>query len=383
MNPRLFTFRKFARARSVPTESERAQDSLFGAYSYRRTGTHFAGVCASGAVVAAAWLGLATLAGAQEFKLTFADQNSPTGWGPAHALYPWVKQVEEATKGRLKIDVYPSQTLIKGVDMWKGVRSGIADIGWCVQGYWPEQTPLSDVMSLPFLPIPSAEKGSEALWKLYEKFPAIQKEYSDITPLVLYTASPSMLLTNKKQVKTLDDLKGLKVRVLGGPPTEMAKALGTVPTLIPMPDMYQALDKGVVDAGLLPWEAIHGFRLYEVGKYYTEAPFYTAYFSVCANKQKIASLPKEVRDQIMSVSGAVGAKFWGRSFFDTAEQGVIEKVKAGNYDLQRYPVPADELARWRKLAGEPVWDEWVNKMEAKGHREARDILNAALEFLKN
>jgi len=95
--------------------------------------------------------------------------------GPSHALQPWVKQVEEATKGRVKIEVYPSQTLIKGVDMWKGIRSGIADIGWCVQGYWPEQTPLSDVMSLPFLPISSAEKGSEALWKLYEKFPRCRK----------------------------------------------------------------------------------------------------------------------------------------------------------------------------------------------------------------
>src|SRR5262249_47579626 len=112
--------------------------------------------------VAAAALAFVALAQAQEFKLTFADQNSPTGWGPAHALYPWAKQIEEATKNRVKVEVYPSQTLIKGVDMWKGVRSGIADIGWCVQGYWPEQTPVSDVMSLPFLPISSAEKGSEA-----------------------------------------------------------------------------------------------------------------------------------------------------------------------------------------------------------------------------
>jgi len=103
-----------------------------------------------------------TNAAAQEIKPTLADQNSPTGWGPSHALQPWVKQVEETTKGRVKIEVYPSQTLIKGVGMWKGVRGGIADIGWCVQGYWPEQTPLSDVISLPFLPVSSAEKGSEA-----------------------------------------------------------------------------------------------------------------------------------------------------------------------------------------------------------------------------
>ena len=120
---------------------------------------------------AAVALALTAPASAQEIKLTFADQNSPPGWGPSHALTPWVKQVEEAAKGRVKIEVFPSQTLIKGIDMWKGIRSGIADIGWCVQGYWPEQTPLSDVMSLPFMPITTAEKGSEVLWKLYEKFP--------------------------------------------------------------------------------------------------------------------------------------------------------------------------------------------------------------------
>jgi TRAP-type C4-dicarboxylate transport system substrate-binding protein len=330
----------------------------------------------------AAAIAAAGPAPAQEIKLTFADQNSPAGWGPSHALQPWVKQVEEATKGRVKIEVYPSQTLIKGIDMWKGIRSGIADIGWCVQGYWPEQTPLSDVVSLPFLPIATAEKGSEALWKLYEKFPGIQKEFNDIQPLVLYTGSPN-LLVSKKPVKTADDFKGLKLRVLGGPPTEMAKAMGAVPTLIPMPDVYQSLDKGVVDGAAAPWEAVHGFRLYEVARSYTIAPFYVAYFSVCANKQRWQTLPKDVRDAIMSVSGAAGAKFWGKNFFDTAEQGVIASAKAGNYELDRYTVPPDEVARWTKIAGEPIWNEWVKKMEGKGHRDARDILTTALDLLKN
>ena len=251
-----------------------------------------------------------------------------------------------------------------------------------MQGYWPEQTPLSDVVSLPFLPISSAEKGSEALWKLYEKFPAVQKEYSEIEPLVLYTSSPN-LLVSKRQVKTLDEFKGLKFRVLGGPPTEMAKVLGAVPTLIPMPDVYQSLDKGVVDGAAAPWEAVQAFRLYEVARNYTIAPFYVAYFSLCANKQKWQSLPQDVRGAIMTVSGLTGAKFWGRNFFDTAEQGVIERAKAGNYELNRYTVPPDELARWTKLAGEPIWNEWVKKMEGKGHGNAREILNTALDLLKN
>ncbi|MCC6779125.1 MAG: TRAP transporter substrate-binding protein [Hyphomicrobiales bacterium] len=332
---------------------------------------------ASSIVSAATWP-----ASAQQIKLTFADQNSPAGWGPSHATAPWIKQVEEATKGRVKIEYYPSQTLIKGLDMWKGVRSGIADIGWCVQGYWPEQTPLSDVISLPFMPIHSAEKGSEVLWKIYEKYPAVQKEFSEVTPLVLYTSSANLMIS-KRPVKTLEDFKGLKVRSLGGPPTDMAKALGAVPTLIPMPDVYQSLDKGVIDAAVAPWEAIHAFRLYEVAKYYTMAPFHASYFSVCANKQKIDSLPKDVRDQIMSVSGVVGAKFWGKNFFDTAERGALERAKAGNYEINRYEVPPAEVAKWSKLAGEPIREEWLKRMEGKGHRDSKTVLDGTLELLKN
>ena len=126
----------------------------------------------------------------------------------------------------------------------------------------------------------------EALREIF----AVQKEFSEIQPLVLYTSSPNLLVV-KKQVKTLEDLKGLKFRVLGGPPTEMAKALVRGAHAHP-------------DAGRLPIarqgstapprrEAVQGFRLYEVARNYTIAPFYVAYFSVCANKQKWQSLPQD------------------------------------------------------------------------------------------
>ncbi|MEW6450017.1 MAG: TRAP transporter substrate-binding protein [Pseudomonadota bacterium] len=333
-----------------------------------------------GAFIAVA--ALATSAPAQEIKLTLADQNSPTAWGPVHALQPWVKQIEEATKGRVKIEVFPSQTLVKGPDMWRQVRAGVVDIGWCFHGYWADQTPLADVISLPFLPTKTSEQASTVLWQLYEKFPAIQKEFSDVVPLLLYTTSPYFILTTKKPVKTMEDMKGLKIRIPGGPPTEMIKALGAVPAPIPMPDMYQALDKGVVDGMGVPWEAVQGFRLYEVAKYYTMVSTVTPYFSLCANKQKWTSLPKDVRDAIMGVSGEKGAKFWGKNFFDTAEADALAKIKAGNYAMERYEMPAAEVARWQKTAGEPLWEEWVKKMEAKGHKEARDILNTTLDLLK-
>ncbi len=333
----------------------------------------------AGAASALALASTAVLA--QEIKLTFADQNSPQGWGPRNALTPWVKQVEDATKGRLKLQVYPSQTLVRGVDMFKAASAGTIDIGWCVQSYWPDNTPLSDVISLPGLPFKTAEKSSEVLWKLYEKYPAMRAEYKQVLPLALYTATPFFIISPKKIYKTLDDLKGAKIRIVGAPSTEHMKALGGVPTPMPMPDVYQALDKGVIDGAGAPWEAVHAFRLYEVGKFVTIAPLASVYFSICANRAKIESLPADVRQQLMSVSGLAGSKFWGKSFFDTAEAGVYEDLKKAGRQIERYQLPADEAAKWAKQA-EPVHEAWIKRMEDRGHKEAREIFTTMMAMLK-
>ncbi|NWG02630.1 MAG: TRAP transporter substrate-binding protein [Syntrophaceae bacterium] len=319
---------------------------------------------------------------AQVIKLTLADQNPQTGWGPVHALQPWVKKVEDATKGKVKIEVYYSQTLAKGPDIWNAVKSGIADMGWCFHGYWPGMTPLSDVISLPALPFTTGEKGSEILWKLYEKFPEIQKEFQDVKPLMLWTSHPYLLITTKKQVKTLEDIKGLKIRQTGGPPTDQMKALGGVPMLIPMPDNYISMQKGVIDGMGAPWEAIHAFRLYEVVKFYTQVPFPAVYFSMSMNKNKWNSLPKDVQDAIMSVSGLEGSKFWGHNFFDTAKNGVYEKAKETGREIVYYELPPEERAKWLEVGGKPIWRDWVKKMEEKGLTSAQKILDATLELAK-
>ena len=317
---------------------------------------------------------------AKTFTLRFAHQNPESGLSSVNCVDPWLRQVEEATGGQVKIQAFYGQTLAKGKDMWNAVKTGITDIGWCFHGYWPGMTPLSDVISLPALPFRTAEKGSEVMWTLYERFPEIQKEYEDVKVLLFYTSEPYTLITREKPVKAIEDLKGMKIRMTGGPPTDMVRELGGTPMLIPMPDCYISLQKGVIDGMGAPWEAIHVWRFYEVVRHYTDVPFPAVYFSIVMNKNTWNRLPKEVQEGIMSVSGKKGSKFWGRNFFDKMKDLGKEKIQAEGDDGNLYELRSEERQKWIEAGGKPVWAEWVKNMENKGHSRAREILDTTIEL---
>jgi TRAP-type C4-dicarboxylate transport system substrate-binding protein len=320
---------------------------------------------------------------AKTFTLKFADQNSDVGWGPTHATQPWVKQVEKATNGRVKIQIYPNQTLAKGKQNWNATKRGIADLSWNIMPYYGGLTPYADVIMLPGIPFKSAEQGSEIIWKLFENNPAMSKQFAENKVLLIHTSDPFLIISTKKQIKTLEDIKGMKIRVVGGAMVDAMKAIGGTPMFIPMPDNYIAMQKGTVDGVGATWEAIQAFRLHEVGKYVTvNLPLGASYFAIVMNNKTWASLPKDIQDAIMSVSGLKGSKFFGKNFFDSAKAEVPKVAKKGGYDLSVYSLPESERERWIKVAGKPVLDSWVKRMEGKGYSEARNILNQAFELAK-
>lgn len=319
---------------------------------------------------------------AEPITLRLAHQNPDTGWSSANCSDVWSKNIEKASGDKIKIQTYYGQTLAKGKDMWNSVKSGITDIGWCFHGYWPGMTPVADVISLPALPFTTAEKGSEALWKLYEQFPEVKNDFKDVQVLLLYTSDPYSLITTKKPVRTMEDLKGLKVRMTGGPPTDMMTALGGVPMLIAMPDVYLSLQKGVIDGMGAPYEAIQAFRLYEVIEHHLAAVFPAVYFSISMNKAKWNSLPKDVQDAIMSESALKGSKFWGANFFDALKKILMEKITAEGKKINFTELSKEERAKWLEVGGKPIWDKWVKEMEGKGVANAKKILDATLELSK-
>lgn len=337
---------------------------------------------AAAALLAQAF-GLSTYAAAppKPIELSFSHHETTTSYFRNHGLVPWMKRIEEATKGRVKIVEYPSQTLAKQAAAWQATVTGVADIAWTASIFYPGQFPLTDVITLPFLPITSGETGSGVLYQLYAKFPEIQNEYRNVKMLTPHIAGPYFLQTVRKQVKTLEDLKGLKVRTIAGPPTTAMKLLGATPLLIPIPDVYLALQKGVLDGAGTTFNAALEWRYYELIKYYTYVPLYSGASFMVMNLNKWKSLPRDIQEQIGSVTGLDAARQLGKAFRDEVEPSFRERLSKDGYSMTEYTLPKDEINKWIDVAGKPLWQSYIKQLEEK-RLPAQKVLDETLRLLK-
>jgi len=331
-----------------------------------------------------------TTAAGKVIELRFSHHNPPTGWTTVNFLNPWAKKVEEATKGRVKVTMYAAESLAKSTENVQATIGGVADISWTIMGFYAGRYPLSSVMALPFLSLGSGHVNgkvvsgglvnSHIIQELYETVPEIQAEWKDLKVLYLNCTDPYLLMT-KKPVKNLSDLSGLKIRELGGYPSDFWKALGASPLLRGMPEIYDAASKGVIDGANLPWSAVATYKFYEVLKYYTEAPTMASPQMVIMNKDTWNSLPKDIQDQIMSVSGIWGAEFagdtgWGNEVKDLT----LDQMQKAGFKMESVPLDAGELDKWKALGGKPIWDKWVAEMNGKG-LAGQKVLDATLKLL--
>lgn len=319
-----------------------------------------------------------TPAPAQKWELKFGTDDPPAfPW--TISRNEWCKQVEQVTNGRVKITQYDSQTLFKAPDAYSSVVAGVGDLENSTMGYWPGLFPLTEVITLPLIANPSGVINGKVIWRLVQEFPALQKEFNEVKLLGFHTTEPFNLMTTKKAVRTVNDIKGLKIRSLGGPATEMTKALGAVPVTIPMPECYLALQKGTIDGIWGATIAFMGFKHYEVTKYYTHLPSTLSCHPLFINLKTWNSFPPDIQQQIMSVSGEKWAELQGKVNDDIVKSMWDDMKKAGYaFDEVSKPSPQD-LAEFVNVAGKPIWNDWANKWKDKG--PTQDILNRTLKLM--
>jgi len=303
--------------------------------------------------------------------------SSWVGVGHGHhtgVLVPWAKMIEEKSGGRLKVTIYPGGTLGKATDHWDLIKSGIVDMGFVVPGYTPGRFPLISVTELPLL-FKTSRGGSQAVWSLFDKY--LKTEFAGVKMLWIWVHPPGQLHLVKKPVRVLEDLAGLKIRSATPTTVAMVKALGATPVTIPAPDAYNALERGVLDGTIFPWEAISSFKLSEVLRYHAIVNLYVAPLFTAMNQRKYDSLPPDLRKVIDDLSGPFGVELTGTAWDRNELEGIAAAKKAG---ATIYTVPQEERQRWAAQL-KTVEDEWLGSTEAKG-LPGRRLLQDLREAIK-
>lgn len=312
-------------------------------------------------LLSAMLIGMLTLqatAFAKSKELSFAAHFGPKNEILNEVLKPWAEELEKRTNGEVKVKFYIGQTLAKTADQYDAVVDNIADISWGMHAFNKGRFPLMSAVELPFLSS-STEAGTKTVNELYKKFPELQKEHSDVHLLYLWATLPTQLHTAKKPIKTLEDLKGMKLACTPGMATTI-KALGAIPVPLPPPKLYEILEKGVVDGVALPWASFKVWKLEEVTQYHTKADMGSVTAWCAMNKSVWNKLSPEVQAIINEISADMSTQT--AATVSKHRDIALKKYAAEGHEF--FELSKEERARWIEKTA-PITENWIKSMNKK------------------
>ena len=315
---------------------------------------------------------VAFVASAEPIKLKFATYFPPVHMVAVLAA-KFCEEVNKRSGGKIEVTAYSGGTLLSATRMAAGVVTDVADIGLSHCSYSRGRFPAMETIELP-LGFPSSWIATHVANDFYNKFKP--KEWDAYHPLFFTTSPVNVIQTVKKPVRTLDDLKGMKIRGTGRS-GDIVKALGAVPMPIETPDLYEAIRRGVVDGAYLTMETYKGFKTGELLKYNTESwKVGSVYaFYVVMNKQKWEKLPPDMQKLFTEVSDEFIEKY-AVGFNNIDIEGRDYFLKQGG---RMIPISDAESAKWIK-AVQPVISDYKKDLISKGHKAAE--VDSWLSFIK-
>jgi TRAP-type C4-dicarboxylate transport system substrate-binding protein len=314
----------------------------------------------------------ATPTPAEVIKLKFANFFPPPARHSKICL-EFCAEVEKRTNGKVKIQYFAGGSLLKAPAIYNGVVTGIADIGFAHIEYTPGRFPVTAACELP-LRYPSAWVSNQVANDFYNTFKP--KEWDKVQVLWMHASNPNVMITSKKPVSKLEDLKGLRIRAPGVVGYTVS-ALGATPTSTPMMEVYDAMSKGVIDGVNTPLETLKSFRFAEVVKYTTASwQVGNVYaFYVAMNKNSYKKLPPDLKETFDTICGEFKeriALMW--NLIDA--EGKEFAIKKGVEIIELSP---QEEARWMNATA-PVVENYVKEMVGKGYPEAE--VRGWIKFLR-
>jgi TRAP-type C4-dicarboxylate transport system substrate-binding protein len=328
-------------------------------------------------VVSQLWVTAPVLA-AETYQLKFTGQWSEDNQ-QSYPIRRWAKALEERTGGRVKVTLYFNETLGKADTALDMIKSGAADIAGIATAYFPKVFPITDVGLLPNI-VPNQAIGLEILYAT-EYQGLMAKELADNGVKVLWwqTTDPAYIFFRKSKVTRLEDLKGLKIRTVAGPPVKTMQALGAVGVALPGSEVYMALDRGTIDALCTSPSAIPMRKYQEVTKYCLWYPTYGGQNMYAMTQKKWNSFPPDIQAIMSELNFRIKYDFLNELW--RTNSGTPESVtKLG---LEVYSLSPAEEGRW-DAAIQPIYNEWLSEMKSKGFpgREALDLAKAIARLYK-
>lgn len=297
---------------------------------------------------------------AADTVLRFSNWLPPAHYIVKEMLEPWATKVDEVTEGRVKVEfINPLGKPQAHLDL---VRNGIADMGMSVHSYTATRFPLIEFAELPFT-IEDGGINSIAYWRTYEKFMLDANEHRGVKLMGVWTSPATVIFTNKDEVTSLDDLKGLKLRSPSPLFDSIGKAMNIVTVNAPASESYEMLSRGVIDGLYFQYDQIENFKLDKLIKSAVAVPgaFGKSSQYLFMNERKWNSISEADRAAIEKVSGEYIARDFGTKWQD-AEVKATERLTAAG--LKTYHVEGEELTKLKAdLAF--IEQDWIKAAEKK------------------
>lgn len=241
-------------------------------------------------------LSLGTAGGtvAQEFNLSYASPN-PATHPYSLADQEWFARIEEQTGGRVKFTPYWAKSLITSREGVDELQAGIADVAYITPIYATSGYDLIRQTPAFFYGYADPNRVLEVFMDLQEKYPQFGTEMPGVHVLGYNVGTPMHLILREKPVESMDDMKGLRIRAANDFIGPLA-AMGAEGVAMPMQETYPALQKGVIDGVVAPYEALKSLSFAEVAKFYSEIPHSRgAYPSRAINEAVWNKLPADIQ----------------------------------------------------------------------------------------
>lgn len=323
-------------------------------------------------VAAMAAFGGIALSAAEAREMRVSIFEPPQGFYPTHIVKPWIDKVNAELSAGNSLRMYPGAILGSPVAQRDLVTSGAADVALVVPTYTPGVFPGTSVVEVPYLAKSSVE-GANVLNTLLEEG-LIADEFKDFKVIGLFTTPGYNVISTKEGVRVPADIAGYKMRIPSAYMNILLGKLGATSISMPATQVYEGLERKVIDAAMWNYNGVATFRLYEPAPHITLTKLGVTPMAILMNKATYEALSPEDRAVIDANAGRAFS-VWAGEVSDTYEEDARKRLQSEG-SVKEYVPSEAEMAEWQKAVADGG-EIWVAETAGLDAEKGQQILERA------